>query len=188
MLKRFVEYYVGALSQLINSANDAWISEFFKHANAEMQSQFAQQVYQFLRELEEVEQQEWWSVWLKDYWHNRLQGVPTPLDDSEIAWMLEWVIRLPGVFGEAVSIATQMRPTTFDIPPTLEDIAESDLTERYPAALAKLLIHFGQCETQSWDWHGTRDTVDKLLAKGLPTDIETGLRELIAKKGPWMGS
>ncbi len=101
--------------------------------------------------------------------------------------MLEWVMHLPGVFSEAVSAATRMRPIPSGRSLTLHNIGESNLTERHPGALAKLLIHFGKCEAQPWVWHRTRDTVDRLLAKNLPEDIDIGLRELIAKYGPWMG-
>ena len=149
--------------------------------------QFAVEIGHCLRDLDERSQKECWSIWLKGYWKNRLQDVPCPLDDEEITQMLEWVMYLSGVFPEAVSVATRMRPTPSDRSLTLHNVGESDLTERHPGALAKLLIHFGECEAQLGSCRRTRNTVDKLLAKDLPEDIDRGLRELIAKYGPWMG-
>ena len=186
MLEQFVKYYVGALSQTISSANEAWISEFFKNANADMKRHFGLEIYQHLRDSEERKQQEWWSIWLKDYWQNRLQGVPIPLDEVEIPCMLGWAMHLPAVFPEAVSLATHLRSTPLNIDLDLHDIDGSDLIQQHPVALAELLIHFGKCETQPWFWSGTRATVDRLLAKELPLNVDTGLRELIAKKGHWM--
>ena len=186
LLDRFVELYVAALSWLIKDATDIWITKFFKHVNAEMKNQFASQICRRLDLLAEGSQQEWWSVWLKDYWENRLQGVPVPLSDAETALMIDWVFRLPGVFPDAVSTATQMSSMPLERLWGLHKIAESDLIGRYPSKLARLLIYLGQCDTKPWFWHGTREAIDKLLAKDLAPDLERGLCELIAKHGHLM--
>ena len=179
MLTRFVKYYVATLGWLINGANDDWITEFFKYANEEMRDQFALEVGHNLRDLDETAQQEWWNVWLKDYWKNRLQRVPDRLDDLEIAQMLEWVIHLTGVFSEAVNLATQMRHVSLSRSYILHNLGESELIERYPNDLAKFLICVAQHDTDQWFWHGTREIFDKLLVKDLQPDISRGLRELI---------
>ena len=181
MLTRFIEFYVAALGLLINNANEDWITEFFKHADAEMKNQFALEIGHRLRNLDEAGQQEWWNVWLKDYWRNRLQGVPGQLDDAEITQMLEWVIHLPGVFPEAVGVAVQMPPGSLSQSHILHDLGESELIERYPDDLAKFLIHIGKQDTGPWFWLGTRQVVDRLLAEGLRDDLAQGLRELIAR-------
>ena len=187
MRTRFVQFYSVVLGWLINGANDDWITEFFKHADANTKNQFAVQIGHRLRNLDETGQHEWWSVWLKDYWENRLQGVPVPLDDAEIAQMLEWVMHLPGVFPDAVDVATRMRPISLTRSRVLYRIGESSLIKRYPKEIARLLIHFGECNVQPFFWYGTRDAVDKLLEKGLPSNLDQGLRELIAKRHQWMG-
>ena len=181
MRTRFVEFYVVALGWLISSANDDWITKFFKHADAEMKRQFAFQIGHRLRNLDEPGQQEWWRVWLNDYWSNRLQGVPCPLDDAEIAEMLAWVMHLPAVFPEAVGVAMQMRQVPLNHSHILHGLSESELIERYPDDLAKLLVNLGKHDTNSWFWFGTREAIDKLLAKGTPQDISEGLRELIVR-------
>ena len=164
---------------LIDGANDQWISEFFKHADERLRNQFASAIAHRLRDLDEGRQQEWWNVWLKDYWRNRLQGVPAQLHDTEIARMLEWAIRLPGVFSEAVEVAIQMPPVPLTRSYILHDLRESELIGRYPDDLAKFLIHLGRQDNASWFWVGARETVDKVLAKGLRADLDQGLRELI---------
>ena len=69
----------------------------------------------------------------------------------------------------------------------LHGISESNLVDEHPNDLAKFLIVLGQFDTHPWFWHRTKEAVDKLLAKELPPEFETGLHELIAKNGPWMG-
>ena len=139
-----------------------------------MKKQFASEIGHRLRILDEPGQQEWWRVWLNDYWSNRLQRVPCPLDDAEIAQMLEWVMHLSGVFSEAVGVATQMRQVHLTRSHILHDLSDSGLTERYPDDLAKLLIHLGRNDTEPWFWLGTREVVDKLLAIGLRTPWNRG--------------
>ena len=187
MLTRFVQFYVAEMGWLISSANDSWITEFFKYPNTEARNQFAIAIGRHLHNLDDSRRQEWWSVWLKSYWENRLQGVPCPLDDEEIAQMLEWAVHLPGVFPKAVSLAVRMRKVSLQRSMILYHISESGLIDEHPDNLAKFLIHLGQCDTQPWFWHRTGDMVERLLAKELPPDIDTGLRELIAKNGQWMG-
>ena len=181
MLTRFVEFYVAGLGLLINSANEDWITEFFKHADAELKNQFALEIGRQLRNLDEAGQREWWNVWLKDYWQNRIQGVPGQLDDAEITQMFEWVIHLPGVFSEAVGVAIQMPTGTLTGSYILYDLGKSELVERYPDDLAKFLVHLGKQNTEPWFWLGTREAIDRLLAEGLRDDLEQGLRELIVR-------
>ena len=180
MTDRFIEFYVTAMSWLISDGADDWIVEFFKHADGTAKGQFARVIGHRLRNLDETTQAEWWNVWLKDYWHNRLQGVPSPLDDEEINEMLGWVVALPGAFPEAVDTATKMSKVTISGSLALHNISQSSLLERYPVELARFLVHLGQCETDLWFWHGRRGVVDSLLEKGLPSDIDIGLRELMA--------
>ena len=181
MLTRFVEFYVVTMGWLIDGANDDWITEFFKHADAEMKNHFALEVGHRLSNLDDAGQQAWWNVWLKDYWRNRLQGVPDQLDDAEIARMLEWVIHLAGVFPEAVGVAVQMPPGDLSQSHILHDLGESELIERYPDDLAKFLVHLGRHDTALWFWIGTREVVDRLLAKDLRAELNQGLSELIVR-------
>ena len=181
MLTRFVEFYVAATGWLIDGANDQWITEFFKHADVETKNQFAIAIGHRLRDLDENRQREWWNVWLKDYWQNRLQGVPDPLHDTEIGLMLEWVIHLPGVFSEAVGVAIQMPPAALTRSRILDYLKESELIGRYPDDVAKFLVHLGRHDTAPWFWVGVRELVDKLLAEDLRADLNQGLRELIVR-------
>ena len=101
--------------------------------------------------------------------------------------MLEWVVHLPGVFPEAVGLTAGMRKIPLNKTMILHRIGESSLIDDQPDDLARFLIQLGQYDTQPWLWYGTKDTVERLLATQLPLDIDTGLRELLAKNGQWMG-
>lgn len=183
-LERFVQSYVATLIWLIKDTNNHWISEFFKYAqeNVEIKHKFAVQIRNQLRNLDESQQQECWNVWLKNYWKNRLQGVPCPLEDRETAEMFEWVIHLQGVFPEAVAMAVQMKPVTSeDHSNILHQISESNLIDHYPNELAQFLIHLGSTEHLPWFWKTYLDVVHRLSQKDLPADLAQRVRELIVR-------
>ncbi len=97
---RFINFYIFTLVYFVTnkSVRDHWVRKFFQEANGnpKVKCEFAVQIRYILRDLDQSQQQEWWNVWLKDYWKNRLQGVPCRLENGEIAEMLKWVIHLQG--------------------------------------------------------------------------------------------
>lgn len=181
---RFWKFYVEALGWLMEDGGDEWTAEFFKHANGEAKRMFALQISRSLRDLDENRQREWWERWLRTYWENRLVGVPCPLDDEEIATMLEWAVRLTGVFPEVVKVATRMRTARLDRSLILYYAGEADLADRYPSELTLFLLHLNQCETEPWFWLGVREIVNKLVPRNLPANLNLRLRELLVRREP----
>ena len=184
MLKRFVRFYVTALGYFIENAQDSWISEFFKHVdkNHELKHEFAVEIRNKLSDLNESEQKEWWNVWLKDYWNDRLHGVPCQLDNEETATMLQWLVYLQGVFPEAVDIVLRMPSIHLDpYSLFLNDIAETTLIDRYPQELAKLLIHLGKPDHLPGFWKRNLDFLHKLQEKSLPDELAHELDNLIRR-------
>ena len=180
-MMRFTQFYVTSMGWLISSAEDRWITEFFRHASAEAKRYFAADVGRSVRGLSEAQQQEWWRVWIRDYWSNRLQGIPAALDDEEVGLMLDWVLQLPGVFHEAVTMALQTPKVSLGGRLILHDIAETELAEQHPIELAQFLIHLSECETEPWFWWRTKATLGELLESPLPDELERRLREIGAR-------
>ena len=179
---RFVEYYVAAMSWSITGSGERWITELFQHGSPETRRLFAVEIGNQLRDLDEAVTREWWSVWLKDYWANRIDGIPSSLNDDEITWMVQWVLDLPGVFEEAVDLAVRMPVVPLPSPATLYGLGDNSLVDRYPQEMAKFLVHLGKCEVGPWFWYGTKAVVERLRAVGLPTDLDLGLQELDARR------
>ena len=186
-LARFIHFYIFVITYLVNDDKDRWISTFFEQVREKpkLKHMFTTQVGHLLYNLNESSQNEWWNVWLKDYWSNRLQGVPYPLDDAEIATIFEeWMIHLQGVFPEAVAMAVQMNPVSLKRSLNLQfshEISEINLINRYPTELAQLLIHLGKCETPPGFWHQDSQILHQLLEKNLPEDLKQGLQEIILR-------
>ena len=181
--QRFVSRYVGMLTWFAADSTDGWITKLFTYGDTEVRHQFATEISHQLRSLEEVGQKEWWSIWLKGYWENRLEGVPAPLDDTEIETMLDWTTLLSAVYPQAVDIAVQMRAVPLQQVTIIYRIEKSDLANRYPEAVAKFLIRLGEADQNLWVWHGAKEICDELLQSCLGSETEVRLRETIAKIG-----
>ena len=180
-LLRFIDFYVAALVWSIRRANDDWIAEFFRQADGRSKRVFATQLGRRLRELDGARQKEWWNSWLKDYWIDRLRGIPRRLEDAEIAEMLGWVLHLTAVFPEAVEIATQMRPVELGHSTILHLVGEQEVVKLHPEEFAKFLIHLGQCQASPRFWYEVKAVIDQVLRNELIPETENGLRELVAK-------
>ena len=181
--KRFITKYTGILTWFVTDPNDEWITKLFTHGDAEVRRQFATEVSHHLRSLDDARQKEWWSIWLKGYWENRLLGFPAQLDDTEIETMLDWPTLLPAIYPEAVDLAVQMRPVPLQRTIALYRIGEADLVNQHPQAVAKLLIHMGKADHPPWIWHRAKEIFDELLQSNLESETEVSLRETIAKIG-----
>ncbi len=194
MIERFTHFYVEEIRLIIKDANDKLITEFVNRAGPKAKCQFAQEIWLRLEKLDETAQLEWWNGWLKDYWRNRLKGVPVGLDAGEVDYMLAWPPCLPGAFPEAVDLAIRMLSTINDdfsmsdnVPLNLIKNSDknSDLLNRYPTEVACFIIRLDRFASEPFMWWlSAQEVVDTLLTKQLPEDVERGLRELKAKYGP----
>ena len=182
---QFVSTYIGVLTWFAASPTDEWITKLFTYGDAEMRHQFATEISHHLRLLEETRQNEWWSIWLKGYWENRLQGVPGPLDDTEVEAMLDWTTLLPAVYPQAVDLAVQMRSVPLQRATIIYRIAKAEFVYKYPEAVAKLLIYLGEADHPPWIWHGAKEVCDELFQSHLDIETEIRLRETVAKIGFW---
>ena len=181
--ERFVTKYIGMLTWFASSPTDEWITNLFNYGDPSVRHQFATEVSHHLRSLGEDRQKEWWSIWLKGYWENRLSGVPTQLDDTEIETMLEWTALLPAVYPEAVDLAVRMPDVPLQRSMVIRWTGTSEMVQKQPNAVARLLIHLGKAGQQTWTWYHATAIVDELFQSNLASEIEMNLRETVAKIG-----
>ena len=114
---------------------------------------------------------------MKNYWKNRIQGVPHKLDPVEIANMLHWAVELTGVFPKAVELATQMDPLPPRCVSVISLLEDSELPDRYPEALAKLLVYVGKDDNDPWTGSWLKHTMDRLVQHDLPDNLKQRLEE-----------
>ncbi len=178
----FIEYYIYILTSVVEDPIDKWIPKFFKYANQETKDCFAAKVDFRLRNMLEVERQEWWQDWLRCYWKNRLHGVPAGEPESgEAARMLNWLPHLTSVFPEAVDIAVQMTVGSLQGCYVIEELSisdENDLWQKYPESVVKLLIYLWECDLPRHSWYSGRALIDNLLSSNISSQLKGELEEI----------
>ena len=161
-----------------------WIPTFFLSASLEDRRSFAQSVGGLLHAVSDAVQREWWRLWLREYWENRLKGVPPPsVDDKEGTVMLGWLADVKSLFPEAVEFA--VRTPFRDAPPgLLYAMKQNGIWSRYPESTGWLLVSLGnRGETPPRLGRHAAALVAELLELNLPTDLKTALSDLRAKLG-----
>lgn len=180
---RFSELYAVMVVFYEDEPQKELLQVFFKNSEPTDRHNLAIYIEHMISGLSEEQQKEQWNKWLKDYWQKRLQGIPLPLDDSEIKEMLEWLTQLTAVFPEAVELAIQMRKAKFDHVSIGYSLREGELVDRYPNDVAKILIYILELDCPSYIQFGIQEVINKLRKANLPSDIWASLEETATKYG-----
>ena len=165
----FIEYYTAMLVYFVEDPFDKWIPKLFHLDSPEARQEFVFNLSRYLQNLNEAAQQELWRRWLKQYWENRVQGVPAALEPGEIISMLNWLPHLIAVFPKAVDLAVQMQKVQLENYWVIDRLNKSDLSQRHPEALAKLLIYLWECTLPNDTWVSGQELIDKLLKQDIIT-------------------
>ena len=177
---QFIRYYTDMLVYFVQEDPlDKWIPALFQYGGREARQDFAFNLRRCLQDMDEAAQQEFWQRWLKQYWENRLQGVPVAaLESDEIKNMLNWLPHLTTVFQEAVGLAVQMQEAQLENCWVIDRLNESDLSQRYPEAIAELLIYLWECNLPNYTWVSGPELIDKLLQLDTSPERKEKLKEI----------
>ena len=183
-LKSFVRRYITMLTYFVDAPHEVWIPNYFAHADECARRAFALHIGVRLSDMSGVQQQEWWERWLKQYWANRLSGVPKALSGGEVESMLRWLPNLEPVFAEAVRLAVRMPPENakHDVE-VLYRIRKSDLCENHPESVAKLLVYLEHIRSESYARTEERQLIGILREADIPDKLKLKLEELAARRG-----
>ncbi len=180
----FVTYYTTMLAYFAADPLETWVPKLLGHGGEEARRRFAFEIASHLSRMDETRQREWWGRWLKRYWENRVQGVPTPLEPGEVETMLGWLPALTAVFPQAVALAVQMPQIPLQHGDVIYELSKSDsLVRRHPQDVSTLLIYLGKCDSPGYVWYKGTELVAELIQSGLPKKLEQGLKELKVRRG-----
>ena len=178
--ERFIEIYTQMATYFIAGPNERWVTEFFKHATEEHRIVFATEIRSALRGLDGLQLLEWWNTWLRQYWENRLLGIPKALSDKETINMLGWSFYMEDVFPQVVDLAIKMEPVPGTSDYIWDHLNDHAFVEKYPHECAKLLVYVGKWDIKTWLGTGVRKVAIRLLDIGLTEDLDQELREVMA--------
>ena len=182
--KLFVQRYVDMITYFIENPLDVWIPSFIHHADECARRAFAMHIGVRLSEMTGVQQQEWWKRWLKQYWANRLNGVPKALDSGEVESMLRWLPNLEPVFAQAVNLAVRM--PTENAKHSVEllfRIRNCDVCGIDPESVARLLLYLENINSESYVRTEERELIGILREADIPAELRLKLDELAARRG-----
>lgn len=179
---QFIQRYTYMIAYFVEDPLETWIPKLFRYGGEDIGEVFTSSFNEnFLRDMDEATQLEWWQGWMKDYWESRLRGVPIALSPKEIAHMLHWPAQLTAVFPEAVDLAVEMEVTTSEYGNLIFYLDENKLVERFPNEMAGFLLHLDKIGVQE-HWWEARDILNSLLESSVSDDVKHKLRELMAKR------
>ena len=117
-----------------------------------------------------------WDSWLKEYWSNRNDNIPTTISNNEYEIMLNWLLEL-GNFKETIKVALESRvkgiaPTFF-----LYELEERGFIEAYPEECAMLIVKIVKSSDKKILTPNIRATVDKLKEKEMSKELKNALLE-----------
>lgn len=116
-------------------------SKFLFKARVEGRKQFAGNITHLLRNSAPEAALKEWSLWLKEYWDRRIDGVPVPVDTEELEEMIEWTVYLTPIFEEAVDRVCRSSPPLLQHTSVFRDLAKRDLPSSNPDAVLRLVRH-----------------------------------------------
>ena len=180
----FIALCTAVVTSFVDDPLDVWTPEFFKAAYDSDKRRFAWSVGDHLRGVDDAGQREWWERWLKRYWENRLQGVPVPLSEGEVAEMVGWPRCFESLFPDAVDLAVEMPGAPLEGWRVLHAMDEGDHWSSYPEATVRLLAYVAEHDASQSAWYHAQPLVEKLSSLELSEDAATQLDELRAEHGP----
>jgi len=178
--QRFTEFYTALVVFHVSDPKEKLLPALFKYGSPEDRRSFASHLGHFLKNMDPANRQQLWARWLHDYWRDRLQSIPIPLDDAEIRAMLEWLPALGDAFPEAVSLVIRFPAIPVEHAHFLYQLKESDLVTRFPIDTAELIIHLTKCKLDYQT--GDLAQVAKRLTD-IPPEVAHKLDEALAKIG-----
>lgn len=178
--QRFTEFYTALVVFHVSDPKVQLLPELFKYGSPEDRLSFASHLGYFLKNMDPANRQQLWARWLQDYWRDRLQAIPKPLDHAEIRAMREWLPALGDAFPDAVSLVLRSPAVPSEYAHFLHQLKESDLVSRFPIDTSELVIYLTNCIPGYQT--GELAQVAKRLTN-IPPEVAHKLDEALAKIG-----
>lgn len=178
--QRFTEFYTALIVFHVVDPRAQLLQELFKYGSPQDRLSFASHLGNFLRSMDPASRQQLWTHWLHDYWRDRLQAIPKPLDDAEIRTMRDWLPALGDAFPEAVSLALRSPTVPIEHARFIHQLKESDLVTRFQLDTAELIIYLTSCKPE---YHAGDLAKVATRLTDIPPEVAHRLDEALAKIG-----
>ncbi len=138
---QFLWLYAGCTCHYVPDPFVTWLPRLYQHTDKSSHARFAMWIESVLDQATTDERSAWWGRWIARHWINRIDNIPVPLSPDEAGMMMSWLLWFDDVFPDAVAIATRMPSINLQHNHLLHDLSESNLIDRFPDDVAKLLVY-----------------------------------------------
>ena len=156
----------------VDPVESGWLKKFVIATKQEDRYSWASSVSRMLKQVPTDQRENLWGRWIRRYWSDRIQGIPSLLSGLEITGMAEWPLQLQEVFAQAVQLLLKSpAPVTKDeyhYAFVLMQLQESSAGNRQPTALAHFILYLLQAASRL----DAPDSVRALVLRLIPTDAE----------------
>ena len=136
---RFVEGLIFAAPSL--SLKSSWFYEILKKIKPEERKALLNNIKFSIRELTDKQKVKFWNEWLREYWEDRLDSIPVPLEKNEAGGLIELVPEFVNIFPETLPFIARTKEFELEHSILLDELKESQIIEKYPDETKELLIH-----------------------------------------------
>ena len=181
--KRFLLYVASMMVYYVDDPLTEWVPRLFKRLSEDGRAEFARHIGMHLERASPEVRSDCWTRWLRQYWRNRLNGVPVPLIQGETEAMLHWLSNLHPGFAEAVDLAVRMPVFPGQrVPLRLSKLRKTCTGPEHAEQLAKLALHLSDHDL-GVDRGGRCRLIQQLLKEDLPQETKRRLEDAALKWG-----
>ena len=179
---QFIFNFVRMVVHFVDDVIDTWIPSFFQNSDSDTHAKFALQLGMFIANMDDVQQRELWVRWLRDYWINRIHGVPVPLAVEETVAMLSWTPSFKSTFPEAVELSKRLEVRTGSdlqrMSRVLYSLVRAETWRVHAEETADFLILLRPVLLSSHSRKEILKLIEKVRRAGLSEEVEYELQEI----------
>lgn len=127
-----------------------------------------------------------WDLWLKEYWEQRLNGIPVQISERESQCMIYWSLYVGDAFPDAVQLTLRMQPGRASVNTFSKKILEKKLASQFPDAVCTLLTHILRFDHFSYREPECLDVRKILMESEVDSGLLSALEDELYKRG-WEG-
>ncbi|MDN3652768.1 DUF4020 domain-containing protein [Thalassotalea ponticola] len=179
----FIDHYVAVAFWHIEDPHIEWLPQILNNLSAGHRSIVARKLYSHLSGKPAEARVAVWRNWLKDYWLNRINGRPLPLDAQEAGAMLGLLGSIPELFDELVEVAIQMPAPDLRHSHLVYSLNNKDWAVHHSNSLAKLITYLLKAKEVYSEFFGLDGLLLKINTSEVSEDILEQLNQALISTG-----
>ena len=166
--ERLIRAITRILAEINTNPNDKQIPFLFNHSSLGEVEYFYNELQKYIsnnkgNQIGKII----WNDWLHQFIENRIQNIPTKLEEQEVTHMIDLIAGLSSEIPDALLLITKFPEVkTFRYHAICRNLRKSKLLETHSDKAAQLLIHIFKCtDSPEYMKDDFKDAIDNLLNK-----------------------